>query len=557
MHLFLTFFLAFALPQQEECRRIENRIVVKDYKGASDEAKKLVEAYPDSLAVQEVAVKAFSLEGREKEALEAFHRWQALSNEPPPRHLYEDLAWGVIAKGEKSDSPMIRLIATLAAFRGQDAKGVRLIERRLSDSNAVVRLAAAEVASQLPDNSLQVKVKERLEKETDWEIKLLLIQAVGRMKMKAMKPFLMKLIADPKSTLEERMAATESLFSLMETIPQGELQELASADRAVLRALAAQALVALQDKDSSSIVWKLIDDPNPVVRGQALLALGVLRLPADERVFKRLNDPEFHVAIAAAYATILSGSSRADPWVEDFIQHNDPEKRRLVASLLGALGDYGKPLARKLWPKTDDFYVKMNLALAIQDPEALDFLYEGIVQNNEKWSRGKNGVFRPLEPSTAPHRPGIPNWPESVNQETRLELLNLLAVKEHPRALVGVRTFLKKSGWGISGLSSLLLLTEGDELAPDQVRELLKDEDADIRLQAAIILSRWSSEEAVADILKTEYNRLPREKKEIVLEAMGAIGDQDSLDFLVKELGSPYATLRLIAAASLLKSLYD
>jgi hypothetical protein len=38
---------------------------------------------------------------------------------------------------------------------------------------------------------------------------------------------------------------------------------------------------------------------------------------------------------------------------------------------------------------------------------------------------------------------------------------------------------------------------------------------------------------------------------------MGAIGDQDSLNFLVKELGSPYATLRLIAAASLLKSLYD
>ena len=549
--------LSASSPEDVACRRIENHLLIKDYASATQEATSLLTAYPHSLKVKEVAVKAFSRQGREKEALLAFQEWKRLSGKEPPRFLYEEIAWGAIGKGEESASPLVRLIATLAAFLGQDAKGVKVIERRLSDKNALVRLAATEVASKLPDNSLKNAVLSRLRVERDWEVRLQLIQATGRMKIKGAKGWLMELIADPRSTLEERAAATEALFALIETVPPDELKELSQANRYQLRMLAAEAIMTLQEKNEADILWRLIDDPHPNVRGQAVMALGVIREPIDERVFSKLNDPEFHVALAAAYSTLLSGSNRADRWVEDFIRHSDPEKRRLVAAMLNAAGEYGKPLARKLRGQTEDFYVKMNLSLLLQDKEALETLYKGVTEHKERWSRGQKGVFRPLEPSTKSHKPGVQNYPEIVNQETRLEILNLLAVKEHPQALRAVRDFLKESGWGISGISSALLLSEGDEKAPDQVRALLKDPDPDIRLQAAVILSRWSKEEEVLPVLKDRYQSLPREKKEVVLEAMGHIGDKESIDFLVGELNSPHATLRLMAAAVLIKSLYD
>ena len=480
--------------EKEVCRRIENHLIIRDTVSAVKEAAEACRSYSTSLSVQEAALKAFSRGGEEKEALLAFAKWKELSPNKPPRRLYEELAWGIIGKEENSSSPMIRTIALLAAFWGQDARGIQVIERRLADQNSLVRQAAAEVASQLPDERLQKAMLARLEVETDWETRLELVRGVGRMKIKETKPRLIEIIGNPKSTMEEKGAATESLLDMLETVPQRELEALAQSDRASLRSLAAEIITVLQQADSASLLWKLIEDPRAEVRAQAALGLGVLREPPRAALYRLMEDREFHVRLAAAYALILARSSLADSWVEESLKTEKPENAALVASMLAAAGSYGKPLARRLLPFATDFYVRMNLALAVMDDESLEILYQGVANHSERWARVRRGIFRPLAKSEELHNPLIPNFPEQVNKETRLEILNLLAVKEHPKALEAVRAFLKEKGWGLSGLGSVLLLTEGDETSAEGVRELLKDPDPDIRLQAALILSRWDPE---------------------------------------------------------------
>lgn len=538
-------------------RRIENHLLIHDTVTAEQEAREACQKYPESLSVQEAALKAFSQSGSEEEALLAFSRWKALSKEGVPRRVYEELAWGTIAKGETSSFPTVRVISLLAAYFGQDARGLKIIERRLSDPNALVRLVAAQTASKLLDEPIKRAVLSKFETENDWEVRLELIRALGAMKMTGMKPRLIEIIADGKTTMEEKGAAIEALLAMLETVPKSELETLSNSDRASLRALSAKIITFLHEKEAFDILLKLLPDERAEVRGQALLACGVLRYPPDATVRRLLKDPAFSVQLAAAYTILVSGSHEADSWIEDALFLEKVEDARIVASMLVSAGSYGKSLAKKELAKASDFYVRMNLALAALDGEALEVLYRGVLENRERWSREQKGVFRPLVPSKETHRPLVPNWPEFVNKQTRLEILNLLAIKEHPQALEATRAFLKESDWGLSGMTSALLLTEGDDGADELIRKLLHDDDENVRLQAALILARWDQQEDTTSILIQNYDNLPRDKKEIVLDALGKIGSEEAIAFLVKEMASPHSTMRLIASAALLRSLYD
>lgn len=560
MKLVLFFCVAISLllaSEKEVCREIENHLILRDFTTAVEVAERAQKAFPQSLLVQEAALKAFCRSGHEEEALGTFQLWQQLAQSEPPRRIYEELGWGIIKKGALSSSPLIRSVTVLAAFFAQDAHALKLIEKGLTDSHAQVRLIAAEVAGKMQDEVIKRAVVKRMGEETDWEVRLALIRALGTMKIQGQKENLMTMIARSTSTLEEKGAATESLLALLEKVPREELEILARSERAALRALTAEIIAFLHDEEGVDLLKRLTFDERAEVRGQAALGLAVLREPPDAHYKELLCDRSFAVQLAAAYGILLSGSHEADSWIEEALGKSSLEEARITAAMLAASGSYGQNLAKHHLKKANDFYVKMNLSLAVLDEEALEIVFQGLMENHERWSREQKGVFRPLVPSKERHHPFIPRWPEMVNKETRLELLSLLAIKEHPKALQAVRQFLKDKDWGVSGITSALLLSEGDDGAEELVRALLKDPEENVRLQAALILSRWDKEEDTTDILIQNYQDLDREKKEIVLQTLGKIGSKKAMSFLISEMGSPYASMRLVASASLLRCLYE
>ncbi len=109
----------------------------------------------------------------------------------------------------------------------------------------------------------------------------------------------------------------------------------------------------------------------------------------------------------------------------------------------------------------------------------------------------QEGLFRYLAPSDVKHVSWQPNYPEVVNQITRLEILNILAIKGAPSAIDAVKHFMSRRQWGISGMALLLLLQEGDESAIDVVKSLLDDSEPRVRVQAALILAMWGRDEKI------------------------------------------------------------
>ncbi len=531
---------------------IENQLIIHNVREARDVAEKALakEAHTPQLIRQ--AITAYARDGEEEKMLALYPEWQGSDEER--REIQEEMAWGIIQKGAASSKPLIRVMSALAAAVSQDAKGVLILSRLLNDSNAAVRGISAQVAGEFLDEPLRQAVLKRIREEQEWMVRLPLIKALGTMKIESAKPYLEDLVSSGHITMEEKGSAVEALVHLYEGSPRQELERLKNSDRAALRDLAARVVTFFQDKKDEDILIALIHDPRAEVRASAWQGLGLLKTPHQE---SGLNDNDFSVQLSSAYHQLVTGHLPIDDWFEMVMKQGTKEEKRQAAGMTRISGERGVQLAKKFRFLSKDPFVQLNFAYAIQDSQALDVIYKQCCSKQTLWMEEQAGLIPYLTESRVPHDPAIPNYPEVVDKDLRLQAINLLAIKEYPQATNAARDFFKDPNWGITAMSLALILTEGDDNAVDIVKSLLTDSDPNVQLQAALILSKWDPEEKVLDLLESHYDRLPMEKKEIVITAIGELEDPRSKDFLLKAMGASHQSIRIIASAALLKTLYD
>lgn len=566
---FFTCLLPIWLPcllfsnEKQYLSNIYNHLIIEDAVSACAEAEMALRQYPNSIHVQEARIKALAAKGDEKELLQAWNNYYRTHGSLQNRDLIECIAWSVLQKGARSEAPLIRLMAVLGSFLSQDAKGIKIILNSLNDTNSAVRGLTVELASHLRDEVIKQKIVSMLRTERNWNVRLELLKAVGVMKIRESKPYLFELISNPKSEAEEKLVATESLVAMYETVSKEELGFLLSAERAGLRLLACKVIAHCELREQSDSLLRLLEDNRAEVRSAALQTLGYLRIPIHnhiERILPLLKDNDASVAISAAWLLLINRyQAQANPIFDYYLRSSLQENRLFAASALAAAGSYGLQKASEHFLSAEDSFVRMNLALGFIGQQycvsqACDALYEGLERDKRLWSRKKSGIFELLMPAKGGRQ--SEDSPEEVDQLTRLELLNILAIMNYPKAQAAVASFLKNRNWGISSTTAALLLTEGDEEAVRLVQDLLESDDAKIRVQAAFVLALWGRGEDAIEILERSYERPDWEMREKILESIGRIGAERSIPFLLERLKEPSQSLRIIAAFALLQALY-
>lgn len=557
-HLFSSLAL-FASEETVE-QRVRAHLLLHDYESASKDALDGLRQHPGSRPLWEAWLQALAKKGDGKEMSQA---WKSYKEHFPDAFerpiVLEHLAWGVIESGARSPSPQIRVMALLGALFSQDAKGVALLREGLKDSNSQVRAIAVKLAGRLYDASLQDEVKRLFRSEGNWQVRLEVIKAAGLMRIAALQPELVSIVGSAQSHAAEKAAAMAALVNLFDTADRSEVEKLAGSDRAGLRHLACEVIEHLQLARDADLLGKLVSDNRAEVRAAAWHALGSMRTGTADPS-KSLKDPDPAVAVTAAWVLTLMDPAAGQAALEPFLVHKEKKVRVLAASALAAAGQNGLPLAQAVFNKTKEPAMRLNLAIGflgqrVQTEQACSAIAEVLVQQ-ERWMREENGGFEMLLPSTLKHDEAIPNYPEAVNQMVRLELLNMLAVMKYPATTQLLRRYLKERDFEISGMAAILLLKEGDEEAAAAVQGLLKDPDLKVRTQAALVLSLWGrGDEALAE-LQGAYSKADRPLKEKILEGLGRAGSPASIPFLVSQLEEPYPSLRIIAAAALLETLY-
>ena len=565
--LFAVGLLAVLPTEEEGVRRVQAHLLIDDSASALQEAAALVERYPDSRVAGETLIQALAADKREEEA---FNAWHELSLKHPDllisRHLLEEMSWGVLKKGLDSTQNGVRLAALIGAYLTRDVRAVPILQKMMRDSNAVIRSIATQMSCSYRDAGLKDEIARLMREERVWVVRLEVIKAAGALKMKDLTPDLKAIVQSEKATYEERQFAIEALLNIYEDISLEELSLLAKSNRAGMRHLACSIAGHFEIEGAKEEVIRLIQDPHPDVRVAAINAFGLVyrekvsRTEAIDALAGALNDTNPVVAITAAWASLLVDPGSGDDFFEKWLHNSFPENRRLAAAALSATGSMGVKLALRSLKKSTDPYVKLNLALGLLGQRVeVDLCCNEIydcMQSEKRmwmWDQRPNPLFKVLAPSQVRYVDHIPNYPEAIDQMTRLSLFSILAVLEDPRSLDALKTFLQKRTWGISGVAAATLLQEGDDSALDVVKQLLEDSDPNVQLQACLVLAMMGRDESVLSALQGAYAGSDHERKLQILEALGRLGSVSSFSFLIGVFREPFPILRVAAAAALIQ----
>jgi HEAT repeat protein len=307
----------------------------------------------------------------------------------------------------------------------------------------------------------------------------------------------------------------------------------------------------------------LLQDASPDVRLQALYSLGLLKVDIDKKeLLPLLEDSSPYVAITAAWLATVKEWQEGPAYFRKWLQHPHADFSRTASAALSVTGRAGVPLMLEVLKTHPDSYVRANLAIGLIGEQtevlfacdSLDSIF--FTEQTKLWMWDERTPFRSLSPSLVTHIDQVPNYPFVVDQLTRLEILSMLSVMQYPKAQDAVKGFLKNKSWGVSGAAAGALLEEGDEEALNLVRGLLQEKDQAIRVQAALLLALLGKDPVAVKMLQEVYAEVDREMKIHILEALGRVGDPESIPFLVDILKEPFQLLRVVAASALIQSLY-
>ena len=570
LFIFLTAQLTSAesTSEAEMAKMIQASLIIKDNATACQDAYKALLQHPQSQPLSELYIQTLAKTGQLQPMMQAWQQYEKTFPDPYDNTaLLEEMAWGVIFKGSNSSSPLLRAMSVIGAFYGQDEKGVTVLHKHLYDNNSLVRAVTVKLASRLRDAALCDSIVQLLKEERVWRVRLEVIKAAGQMKIHAVKPELLAIIADNRTHAEEKAAAIQALVTLLDQIGDEEVKKLAQSDRVGLRLLACEAIAYFHKKSCLNFLLPLLKDPNSEVRIAALQTIGRMRVnniedkPIVEIAAAMLQDHDHRVAITSAWLLTLHDTALGQQAFIPWINHQNRETRRYAAGALGGTGKYGAPLMLFYLKQHSDPLIRINLALALMGQrvavgEACDEVYNSFILDKDRWMWQDFGIFRLLAPNTTRFCEAGIEDPEAINQSVRLDILNIMAVMKYNKAQEAISHFLQQKSWGICGSASALLLTECDESALVLVMNMLDDPRYTIRIQAALILSMWGRDEKAITVLQDAYSSADRRLKEKILEGVGGIGAKSSVPFLVEKLGEPYQALSIIAASSLLQCLY-
>lgn len=564
----LTAPLAFS-SVEEGVRRVQAHLLIDDPIAAVQEAEQLSSSYPDSKEAGKALVEALAASGQEQRALS---EWHQLSGKYPEliadRGLLEEVSWGVLKKGISSTQYGVRLAALIGFYLTHDVRAVPVLLKMMRDTNAVIRSVAVQMAAGFGDAPLKDEIERMMVQEKVWMVRLEVMKTAGALRIQTLIPALQALVQSEKTMAEERQTAIGALVSIGDHADPESIAHLARSNRGGLRHLACAMATHFRVKEAKDEIVTLLLDTHSDVRIAALNAVGLfyrdLMKASDvkEALMPRLEEKDPGVSITASWVAMLIDPEMGEPFFKKWL--NDPisENRRLAAAALSATGTKGVHLSAQTLQESTDPYVRANIALGLigqrqEIQAASDCIYEFLKGEKRMWmwDNRPNPLFQILAPSQVRHIDQIPNYPEAIDQMTRLNLVSLLAVVEDPRAIDALKSFLQSKKWGITGVAAATLLQEGDETALEMVRGLLEDADPLVRFQACLVLAMYGKDETVLKELQGAYAGSDFETKLHILEALGSIGNAESYSFLVGVLHEPSPLLRVAAASALIQSM--
>lgn len=551
------------LKEEDLVKRVYSHLVIRDYRSALEECEEGMQLFPESSALREAYIRTLAENGKDDEAI---LRWKKWKKETLNHDILEALAWGVLHRSENSRQIVVNIASLMGAFYTHDVRAVQMLRNQMHSSNAYIRAIAVQFAPQYRDEVLIQEVKRLFDEEKVWYVRLEVIKALGAFGTPDVREPLKQIVANSRTSAEEKALAAASLVNLYESIDPIELSKLIKSKRGGLRLFACHLIAHLDLTEEIPSLITLLEDPMPDVRIAALNTLYLLGLRSLSeasltKIEKLMDNSHPELSITAAWIALRFSEEKALETLCKWVYSSIGESRRYAAFALGHSGKAGREIAKEAIKISPDPFVRVNAALGLIRQEsdlglACSTLYQFLITHKENIMWEESTLFQVLAPSRHHHIPQVPQYPALMDQLSRLEILNFLAILQHPKAEEALKSLLTNELFGVTYAASNTLLEEGGEEALNILRHLLQEKDEKIRVQAAMVLALSGSEPEAIDALQEAYFVMDREMKINILGAIGHIGDRKSIPFLLDLLDESHQILKVVTASALIQCLY-
>lgn len=455
----------------------------------------------------------------------------------------EEVCWSYITKGKNSSSLFHRWVSLQLAADLHSYRSVPFILSALQDSNIALRQTACELATVLQDQVLISELKKRASTDSNPDVRLSALSSLAKIQAKGMEALM---IFDGESLTHEKITMIASLATLRDKVELAEVKTLVQSSRALMRLFAINLVLSSGQNELFQALLPLARDTHPMIRMAFCEAAVVLK---QEKVPSMEPESDYRVAITEEWMRVCYGESTER--LEKYLHNENPKARSLAAVALGKLGRW-QPLQKRLNEEEDPF-VRLNMAMALlpYDEKAGFALmaaleaHKGLLMRTCDYSPALPLIL-PSELSKCELMNG--EDADSHDLNVRMELLHQLACKNSQEAIEALKNFLKDKRFGKAMLSSFVLLQEGDEETARLIQQLLYSDDEEISLQAALLLGMLFSDPEALFVLKSNYEVADHEMKLRIIEALGRIGDKDSVPFLKKQLKDPSLLIQILSA---------
>lgn len=545
----LLFFATLPLFSISIEEKLSAELTLGRYAQAKQGALSILKEDPNKQVALYALIEALSASG---DTLGAYTAWKGAESLSKEKKLQESLAFGVLVKGFNSRLLDVRRNALIGSALTADARSIVILKKALKDSNSSIRALAAHLASGFADAKIRDELLLMLKNESVWYVRMEVIRSLGRLSEKRAQKELLAIIGDKKTLVEERAEAMIALVSLYDHVDTADILFFAKSERAPLRDLSIALITYFDKKECASVLGSLCKDTSQSVRINALNALALLNVEQIGDVATLdfiqpfLADSDPHVAITASFLSLIQGKS--SHFLEKWLSHPDEQLQREAAAALKMAG------ALKQMDGLEDPFIALSTAIQFIEQRTQEKVgAQRILQllkekEGSLWvqKRGVNPLFSWIEKSPS-------SLSKDADASVLLYLYSLVGAVDPEKARFLVRDFLlKKQRWEISRQAASLLISLGDSKT---ALELLEDKDPTVRMALALALALSGKEKRFTKVLMDCYDKVDRDGKIEVLEALSQIHDPDVAYFLTEKLTEPFEFIRVIASCALVRSL--
>lgn len=539
-------------------RKIESALLLDEKELFLRMSEEALSSYPEDSSAHILRIRALGEAGEEMQMMEAYEQFQArFGEEAIQSDLLEMMAFSILKKGKLSSNLEVRRIALIALALTQDIEGVVAVREALLGSNMLIRALGVELAAMYGDQSLREVIIRLFREERSREVRPRLYRAIATLKVNLMKELVDKATRETISS-QERGEILKAMVAIADKVEGKELERFATSSSSLVRALVAKEIAKQELRGEVPLLIDLAYDSNVDVKRAALEAMAVLRVGEVAAIKPLAFDTNPDIGIPATHLLLLLDEKEGTAACHYWLNSSKIEVQRHLSAVLSKAGRRALPIVSEWIKSASDPFVKVHLGIALLKERvdcvnAASLVYDFLNLEKEPlmWS-GES--FSEIKKSTLTSHPLIANIREAKDQALRLELLNLLAIVNYPKAKEAIYHFLNEKKTEAMSIAAEILINEGDQEIIDILKGFLKNEDKKIRLETALLLTAIHEEEAEV-VLKELYPKAPVQDKIAILEALGRSEDRALISFFVQEFKNPSQTIRLAAASMLVHTL--